>query len=85
MLRVAMIVLATMAFVAFALANTERVGLNFVVGQTDVRLIFLLVTSFAMGAFVTTLRQMVESARRRAQRDKMRVGRRRALSQAPIE
>jgi uncharacterized integral membrane protein len=86
MIRVALIILATMAFVAFALANTQRVGLSFVVGETDVRLIFLLMTSFTVGAFAAILRQMVESARRRAQRNRIRVVRKRAtLNQAQVK
>ncbi len=86
MLRVAIIILATMGFVAFALSNVHRVGLRFVVGETDVRLIFLLMTSFAVGAFVTVMHQMVESARRRALRGKIRGLRTRAaLNRAPIE
>jgi uncharacterized integral membrane protein len=78
MLRVTIIILATAAFVVFAFSNVHRVGLRFVVGETDVRLIFLLMTSFAVGAFVTVMHQMVESARRRALRDKLRVVKARA-------
>jgi uncharacterized integral membrane protein len=86
MLRVATIILATVGFVVFALSNVHRVGLRFVVGETDVRLIFLLMTSFIVGAFVTVMYQMVESARRRSPRGKIRVVRTRAaLNRAPFE
>jgi uncharacterized integral membrane protein len=86
MLRVATIILATAGFVVFALSNVHRVGLRFVMGETDVRLIFLLMTSFVVGAFVTVMYQMVESARRRSLRGKIRVVRTRdALDRASIE
>lgn len=86
MLRVAIIILMTMGFVAFALSNAHSVGLSFVFGETDVRLIFLLMTSYASGAFVTMMYQMVESASRRARRGKIRVVRARpALTQAHVE
>ncbi len=86
MLRVAIIILATMGFVVFALSNAHHVGLSFVVGETDVRLIFLLMTSYALGAFVTIMYRMVESAGRRARRGKIRVVRARAaLNQAHVE
>ena len=86
MLRVTVIILATAGFVVFALSNVHRVGLGFVVGQTDVRLIFLLMTSFGVGAFVTVMYQMVESARRRALREKIRgVETRDALERAYTE
>jgi uncharacterized integral membrane protein len=78
MLRVAFIIVATMGFVVFAMSNVHRVGLRFVVGETDVRLIFLLMTSFAVGAFVTMMYQMVESARHRALRGKLREAKTRA-------
>jgi uncharacterized integral membrane protein len=86
MLRVAFIILATAGFVVFGLSNVHRVGLRFVVGETDVRLIFLLMTSFIVGAFVTVMYQMVESARRRSSRGKIRVVRTRAaFNRAPFE
>jgi hypothetical protein len=60
--------------------------LSFVVGETNVRLIFLLMTSYAFGAFVTILCQMDQSAGRRALRGKIRAVRSRpALHQAPVE
>ena len=86
MLRVTFIILATTSFVVFALSNVHRVGLRFVVGETDVRLIFLLMTSFGVGAFVTVMYQMVESARRRALRGKIRAVRTRAaLNRGSVE
>jgi uncharacterized integral membrane protein len=86
MLRVTSLVLSTVAFVLFAMSNVHRVGLRFVVGETDVRLIFLLMTSFVVGAFVTVMYQMVESARRRAHMEKLREVRARALlERASIE
>jgi uncharacterized integral membrane protein len=86
MLRVAFMIMGTMAFVVFALSNTHRVGLSYVVAETDVRLIFLMMTSFAVGAFVTMMHQMVGSARRRAQRGRIRVAKARpALNRAHAE
>jgi uncharacterized integral membrane protein len=86
MLRVILIIVATMGVVAFSLANTQRVGLSFVVGNTEVRLIFLMMTSFGAGGFIAMLYQMVESAGRRAQRNRMRVAMKRtAMSKVPIE
>ena len=85
MLRVIMIIMATMGVVAFSLANTQRVGLSFVVGETEVRLIFLMMTSFGTGAFVAALYQMVESAQRRAHQNSMRVAMKRtALNKALV-
>jgi uncharacterized integral membrane protein len=86
MLRVAIMIVGTMAFVVFALSNTHRVGLSYVVAETDVRLIFLLMTSFASGAFATMMYQMVGSARRRARRGRIRVAKARpALNRAHVE
>ena len=80
MLRVILIVVATIGVVAFSLANTQRVGLNFVVGGTEVRLIFLMMSSFGGGAFIAMLYQMVETARRRAEKNKIRVAIKRGVA-----
>jgi uncharacterized integral membrane protein len=86
MLRVTLLIMATAGFVVFGLSNVHRVGLRFVVGETDVRLIFLLMVSFIVGAFVTVMYQMVESARRRSSKGKIRVVRTRApLTRDPFE
>jgi uncharacterized integral membrane protein len=86
MLRVAIIILMTIGFAAFALSNAHSVGLSFVFGETDVRLIFLLMSSYAAGAFATIMYQMVDSASRRSRRGKIRVVRARpALKQAHVE
>jgi uncharacterized integral membrane protein len=86
MLRVAFIIVATAGFVVFAVSNMHRVGLRFVVGETDVRLIFLLMTSFLVGAFVTVMYQMVESARRRSLQARSRgIRARAALNRGPLE
>jgi uncharacterized integral membrane protein len=86
MLRVAIMILGAMAFVVFALSNTHRVGLSYVVAETDVRLIFLLMTSFAVGAFVTMMQQMLGTARRRARRGRIRVAKARpALTRGHVE
>jgi uncharacterized integral membrane protein len=77
--RLFLMMVATVGFVLFALANTERVEFSFVFGQTQIRLIFLLVTSFATGAlgasFVKTMRAL---ARRRAHKQRIRVVMKRA-------
>ncbi len=80
MLRVILIIVATIGVVTFSLANTQRVGLNFVVGETEVRLIFLMMTSFGGGAFMATLYQMLETARRRAEKNKIRVAIKRGVA-----
>jgi uncharacterized integral membrane protein len=58
--------LVTVVFVAFGLSNTHRVQLSFVVGQTEVRLIFLLLVSFASGVLTIFLRKAMRDARDRA-------------------
>ena len=86
MMRLVLLMLATIAFVVFALANTERVELSFVIAQTEIRLIFLLVTSFATGALAALFQQTMAGARRRAQRQRIRIAARRAaLNQAEAE
>ena len=80
MLRVILIIMATIGLVTFSLANTQRVGLSFVVGETEVRLIFLMMTSFGTGAFIAALYQMVDTARQRAQKNKIRVAAKRSTT-----
>jgi uncharacterized integral membrane protein len=77
MSRLLIIMLATIGLVLFALANTEHVELSFVVGQTSVRLIFLLMLSFGVGALFALLYQAVAAARGRARKQKARVAVRR--------
>jgi uncharacterized integral membrane protein len=72
MVRLLFAALATIAFVAFALSNTHRVQFSFVVGATEVRLIFLLLVSFAGGVMTILLHSAVKEARHRALTKKMR-------------
>jgi uncharacterized integral membrane protein len=72
MLRLLFTVLLTGAFVAFAWANTHRVQFSFVVGETDVRLIFLVVASFAGGVLTMLLNAALEDAKHRALARQMR-------------
>ena len=87
MARLFLMILGTIAFALFALANTERVGFSFVFGQTEVRLIFLLVTSFATGALAASFWQTaVALGRRRARRRRIRVTfKRPELQEADVE
>jgi uncharacterized integral membrane protein len=86
MLRLVPVVFMTMAFVAFGWANASRVSLNFVVGVTEVPLIFLLLTAFATGAVVVFINAMVKDAERRVIARKMRTAVRRAeLQQLEVE
>jgi uncharacterized integral membrane protein len=78
MMRLFLMMLATVALVTFALANTERVELSFLFGQTETRLIFLLATAFAAGATAAHFYLTLAGARRRAQQQRMRVAMERA-------
>ena len=69
MMRLFLMMLMTVGLVLFAFSNTERVELSFIVGQTEVRLIFLLMTSFVSGALAGLFLQTV----RRARKQKIRV------------
>jgi uncharacterized integral membrane protein len=77
MMRLLFIMLATVGFVLFALANTEHVELSFIVGQTRIRLIFLLMMGFATGGLSALLYQAVVAARGRSRKQKVRLGVRR--------
>jgi uncharacterized integral membrane protein len=72
MVRLFLTILTTMALVAFGMSNTHRVLLSFVVGETEVRLIFLLLVSFAGGVLSILLHTAVTDARQRALTRKMR-------------
>lgn len=86
MMRLFLTMLATVAIVTFALANTERVELSFVFGHTEIRLIFLLATSFVTGAAATHFYLTLASARRRAMQQRMRIAvRRAALEELEVE
>jgi uncharacterized integral membrane protein len=86
MLRLVPIVLATVALVVFALSNAQQVALHFVLGQTELPLIFLLVASFAGGAITVFLFSVVSEAERRALEKKMRIRMNRAaLSHVEVE
>jgi uncharacterized integral membrane protein len=62
----------TVAFVAFAWSNTHRVALSFVTGETEVRLIFLMLVSFAGGVLTILLNTALKDARHRALTRKIR-------------
>ena len=67
MLRLVVTILATIVIVAFAMANTHRVELSFVIGApVEVRLVFLLATSFVVGLATAMFVQLVGSVRARA-------------------
>jgi len=73
MLRLVVTVLATVLVVAFAMANTHHVELSFVLGApVQVRLVFLLASSFVVGLLTAMFVQLVGSvrARSRARREK---------------
>jgi uncharacterized integral membrane protein len=72
-MRLFLMMLMTIGLVLFAFFNTERVELSFIVGQTEVRLIFLLMTSFVGGALSGLLYQAAIGARRRARKQRIRV------------
>ena len=72
MLRLILTMLTTVAFVAFALSNTHRVAFSFVLGATEVRLIFLLVLSFAAGFLAILFHNALQDAKRRAHKQKIR-------------
>lgn len=84
MMRLLFIMLATIGFVLFALANTEHVELSFIVGQTEIRLIFLLMLSFGVGALAALVHQAVATARLRAQKQRERM-KRIAIEEAEAE
>jgi uncharacterized integral membrane protein len=64
MLRLLFMVSMTVGLVLFAFMNAERVELSFIVGQTEVRLIFLLMTSFVSGALAAVVYRSAMGARR---------------------
>lgn len=67
MLRLVLAIFGTIALVAFVMVNTHHVRLSFVVGEAvEVRMIFLLLTTFVMGMATTWFTQM--SLRVRARR-----------------
>ena len=86
MVRATLLILVMTGLLTFGLANTHHVGLSFIVGEMEVRLIFLLAASFASGALAALVNQLLERARRRVERKKIRVSMQRAaLKQGEIE
>jgi len=74
MARIVLTILATVTFVAFALSNTQRVAVSFVVGEPiETRLIFLMLVTFALGFLGAFFNRMMQEANRRAQYRKIRV------------
>jgi uncharacterized integral membrane protein len=72
MVRLFLTILTTITLVAFGMSNTHRVQFSFVVGETEVRLIFLLLVSFAGGVLSILLHTALTEARHRALTRKMR-------------
>ena len=86
MARLLPIILLTVAVVAFGLSNARRVALNFVVGETEIPLIFLISTAFAAGAIVVFLHSFMRAAERKALKKKLRVEmRRRRFEEVEVE
>jgi uncharacterized integral membrane protein len=79
MQRAAALTLSTIFFVLFAVSNTRRVALSFVVGETETGLIFLLLASFAAGAVTVFVRSTLLAVRRRADSERVRLEMKRAL------
>jgi uncharacterized integral membrane protein len=73
-------ILITIALVAFSLSNTHRVQFSFVVGEIDVRLIFLLLVSFGGGVLTILLHTALADAKHRALTRKMRA----TMTQPPL-
>jgi uncharacterized integral membrane protein len=72
MVRLFLTVLTTVVFVAFALSNTNPVPFSFVVGETQVRLILLLLVAFAGGVLTILVNTALKDARDRALTNTMR-------------
>jgi uncharacterized integral membrane protein len=86
MARLLPIILMTVVVVAFGLSNARRVALSFVIGETELPLIFLISTAFAAGASVVFLHSFLRSAERKALKRKLRVEmRRRRLDEVEVE
>jgi uncharacterized integral membrane protein len=84
MLRLFAMVVATVAFVVFAVSNGRRVALNFVFGATEVPLIFLVLASFAAGAITVFFHAMMKTAERR-QMKRLRVEMSRAANHQELD
>jgi uncharacterized integral membrane protein len=88
MMRLFFLVLATAGIVVFGFSNMEHVEFSFLFGQTEVRLIFLMMTSFAVGALSAAVYRTLADTRRRARERELRVRsaiRRAALEEAEAE
>lgn len=72
MVRLILMVLITGAFVAFAWSNTNPVPFSFVVGETEVRLILLLLICFAAGVLTILVHTSLKDARHKALTNKLR-------------
>jgi hypothetical protein len=73
-LRLVLAIFGTIALVAFVMVNTHHVKLSFVVGEAvEVRMIFLLLTTFFLGMATTWFTQMGlrVRARQRSRRPEM--------------
>jgi len=67
MWRLALIVLATAAVVAFTLVNVHHVEMGLVFGQpVRIRLVFLLLIAFSAGSICTLITQQVLEIRHKA-------------------
>ena len=86
MARLLPIILMTIVVVAFALSNARRVALNFVLGETELPLIVLILTSFAAGGAAVLVYSLLRSAERKALKKKLRVElRRRSFDEVAVE
>jgi uncharacterized integral membrane protein len=72
MLRLILMVLMTVAFVAFAWSNATPVLFSFVVGEMEVRLILLLLICFAAGVLTILCNAALKDARHHALTNKIR-------------
>lgn len=67
MTRLVLTILATILVVAFAMVNTQHVELSFVFGApVQVRLVFLLASSFVAGMVCVVFLQLLGTVRARA-------------------
>ncbi len=72
MVRLILTILITVSLVAFALSNTQPVPFSFVVGETEVRLILLLLIGFVGGVLTILVHTALKDARQRALTNKIR-------------
>ncbi len=66
MFRLGIAVVFTVAFVAFSMANAHHIELSVIFGKpVEIRLIFLLASSYALGAITTMFYTMVRQLKRK--------------------